>query len=207
LDLITIAYNAIREDVAKNSYAGRGIITQRLDDYLREVREIFQDDDLNFDIDVRGGVHYRFDEEFVRAKAATIAALQGSRYENVRNLFERGFAELSKPIPDGKHAIRGIFAAAEGLFRLMFSKSPALKADEAEKLVPYIQRATAGDPTAERAAVKMLAAFKDWIDAVHNYRHEPGTAKVAQPPVSLAVHLVSTGAAHIRWLAELDQGT
>jgi hypothetical protein len=28
--------------------------------------------------------------------------------------------------------------------------------------------------------------------------------EVAQPPLGLAVHIFSTGAAHLRWLAELD---
>jgi hypothetical protein len=28
--------------------------------------------------------------------------------------------------------------------------------------------------------------------------------KIAQPPLHLAIYLVSTGAAHLRWLAELD---
>ena len=50
----------------------------------------------------------------------------------------------------------------------------------------------------------MLASLKDWVDAAHFYRHEPGTEEVAQPPLPLAVYLVSIGASHLRWLAELD---
>jgi hypothetical protein len=48
----------------------------------------------------------------------------------------------------------------------------------------------------------------EWIDAAHAYRHEEGKPDaVAQPPLSLAVYLVSTGAAHLRWVAELDAAT
>ena len=54
------------------------------------------------------------------------------------------------------------------------------------------------------AASKLLSAFKDWINAAHFYRHEPGHQDPAQPPLMLAVQMVSVGASFIRWLAELD---
>jgi len=51
----------------------------------------------------------------------------------------------------------------------------------------------------------MLNGLKDWVDAAHFYRHEERRAEeVAQPPLKLAVYIVSTGASHLRWLAELD---
>jgi hypothetical protein len=53
----------------------------------------------------------------------------------------------------------------------------------------------------------MLRSLKEWVDAAHFYRHEQGAEQIAQPPQSLAVYLVSSGAAHLRWLAELDAAT
>ena len=50
----------------------------------------------------------------------------------------------------------------------------------------------------------MLASFKDWIEACHFYRHEPGKPEIHQPPIELAIHLISVGAAFIRLLIELD---
>jgi hypothetical protein len=62
-----------------------------------------------------------------------------------------------------------------------------------------------GDRRAQEAAAEMLRSLGDWIDAAHQYRHEQGKPDtVAQPPLTLAVYLVSTGASHLRWLAELD---
>jgi hypothetical protein len=62
-----------------------------------------------------------------------------------------------------------------------------------------------GNRSAIEAGEKMLASFRGWIDAAHEYRHEEGKPDaVAQPPLTLAVYLVSTGAAHLRWIAELD---
>ena len=46
--------------------------------------------------------------------------------------------------------------------------------------------------------------FKEWIDAAHHYRHEPGQQEPVQPPLLLVVQMVSVGASFVRWLAELD---
>jgi hypothetical protein len=151
-----------------------------------------------------GGVHFYFDEEFARGRAATIAALQAQRYRNVLDAFDGSLTAFSKTPPDGKGAIRQTFAAAEGLFRLMIPNAPRLTAKELDRLQPFIHKATVGNPTAASAASKLLTSFKDWVDAAHFYRHEAGVEEVSQPPLTLAVHMTSLGASFIRWLAELD---
>jgi hypothetical protein len=168
------------------------------------VQEIFQEENVHYRVDEEGGVHFHFDAEFESSRAATIASLQGARYRAALTAFEDGMAALAKGPPDGKTAIRSTFAAAEGLFRLMFEKSPRLTAQEAQKLEPLLQRAHATDPVAMGATGKLLGAFKDWIDAAHFYRHESGRQDPVQPPLTLAVQMVSLGVSFIRWLAELD---
>ena len=152
-------------------------------------------------------MHFYFDEEFARNQAATIAALNDSRYTNALHSFEGALTALSQVPPDGKAAIRSIFAALEGLFRLIFPGSPRLTAKETETLKPLIQKLHRADATALGASNKMLNAFKEWIDAAHFYRHEPGKEDAAQPPLTLAVYVCSVGASHLRWLAELDAST
>jgi hypothetical protein len=120
------------------------------------------------------------------------------------NEFEGAMAALAKAPPDTKTAIRCTFSAAENLFKLMIAKSLRLAADEAQKLEPLLQRLYASDDVAKRASLKLLAAFKDWVEAAHFYRHEPGREEPSPPPLPLAVHMVSVGASFIRWLAELD---
>jgi hypothetical protein len=44
----------------------------------------------------------------------------------------------------------------------------------------------------------------DWIDAAQFYRHEAGQEAPTQPPLMLAVQMVSVGASFMRWLGELD---
>ena len=200
LDLITVIYQALSREHQERHYAD-----PRPDAWVQQINDILTEENVAYEVDQKGGVHYRVDAEFARGRAATVAALVGARYENARDNFERGMAALSQASPNGKDAIRGVFASAEGLFRLMLTKSPRLTASEADKLKPVVQKVHAGDAAALGASMKMLESFKQWTEAAHFYRHEPGTEEVAQPPLELAIHLVSTGAAHIRWLVGLDQ--
>jgi len=200
LDFITIAYRYL-DDKRRTGVRQH----DPWDRWCREVQRIFEEENVHYCVDKRGGVHFRFDAEFERNRAATIAALQGARYRNALNEFEGAMAALAKASPDGKAAISGTFRAAEGLFRLMFEKSPRLTAPEAQlRLEPLLQRAYATDNAAKGAASKLLNAFKDWIDAAHFYRHEPGQQDPVQPPLTLAVQMVSIGASFIRWLSELE---
>jgi len=175
--------------------------------WVREAHRIFTEENVHYRVDERGGVHFNFDEEFARSEAATIASLQAPRYQNTLTSFRNAMADLGKAPPDCKSAIRDTFAAAEGLFRLMFSGSPRLTAQEAQKLETVLQVAHATDKVALSAAMKLLNSFKDWIDAAHFYRHEAGREDPVQPPLTLVVHMVSVGASFIRWLAELDAVT
>ena len=54
-------------------------------------------------------------------------------------------------------------------------------------------------------AHKQLNSLREWIDAAHFYRHEPGTEEPAQPPIEIAIELVSQGAAWLRWLVTMDE--
>jgi hypothetical protein len=196
LDFVTIAVRHLREK--------RRIEHEPWNRWCREVQRIFEEENVHYQVDQWGGVHFRYDAEFEHNRAATIAALQGPRCRNALNEFEGAMAALAKASPDGKAAIRHTFGAAEVLFRLMFPNSPRLTAEEAKKLEPILQRLHAADKVAMSAVSKLLSAFKDWIDAAHYYRHEAGREEPIQPPLTLAVQMASVGASFIRWLGELD---
>jgi hypothetical protein len=199
LDLITIAHHFL---VRKRQRGMRdpGAPGQ----WIGEVNNIFTEENVHYTVDERGGVHFKFDDEFARNAAATIAALRDPRYANALDSYEKSMVALSQAQPDGKTAIRANFAAVEGLFRLMFPSSPRLTSAEAQHLVSILQKMLVADATALGASTKILNAFKDWIDAAHFYRHEPGVEEPAQPPIQTTVALVSLGSAYLRWLAELD---
>jgi hypothetical protein len=173
--------------------------------WLKETRRIFAEENVHYRIDDHGGVHFHFDEEFARSREAAVQVLRLPRYTNALHAFENGMAALGETPPNGKNAIRGVFAAAESVFRLILPNAPRLGVAELDGLSALLQKIYAQDDTARRASLKLLNSLKDWVDAAHFYRHEEaGEQAVAQPPLKLTVYIVSTGASHVRWLAELD---
>jgi hypothetical protein len=202
LDLVTIGYGLLVEKTRGDYY---GTLRHRnyVEEWIEGVREILQEENVHYTVDAIGGVHFLYDAQFAEERAATIASLQGERYANARHAFDGAMEAFSKAPPDGKSAIRDVFSAAENVFKLITSKD-RLGDKEADDLGPIIDRLYAADDTARHSARKMLSSLKDWVNAAHFYRHEPGTQDVAQPPLPLAVYLVSTGASHLRWLAEID---
>ena len=174
--------------------------------FLAEVRRIFSEEQVSYSVDPHGGVHFAVDAEFANSRAAGIHALSRDRYSGVRQQFKAAYGALDKIPADGKLAIRSIFHANEGLFRLMFPDAHQLNSTEVNKyLKPVLDRkyATEAQP-AGRVAHKQVAQYQNWIDAAHFYRHEPGTEDAAQPPQEIAIQTVSSGASWIRWLITFD---
>ncbi len=184
------------------------VIANRLDSrdrFLREVQRVFDEEHVRYTLDHLGGVHFRVDAEFERSRTSTIHTLAGARYEAVRDQIDRTFRALDSIPPDGKLAIRSAFFAAEGLFRLMFPNAHQLSSTEVSKyLKPIIDKQFAGARPALQVSLKQLEAFKCWIDGAHFYRHEPGSEEPTQPPLDLAILMVSQAAAYIRWLQQFD---
>src|SRR5262249_10400575 len=171
LDIISLAWRYLMTDSD----------TRTANRWLAGVKRIFVEENICYVLDEQGGVHFAVDSEFEANRAATIGVLRAPRYANALSEFEAGFAAL----PDNaKGAVRGVFQAAEGLFRLMFPSAPRLGSKEIDKhLAPALQRTYTGDPTALGAASKLAASFGEWVDAAHFYRHEAGKEAVAQPPL------------------------
>jgi hypothetical protein len=196
LDSVTLAFAFLKRQ-GSTTEAAR---------WLNEGRRIFSEERLAYEIDHNGIVHPAVDKEFQRNRQATVASLQLPRYANSLAAFERISDELAAQPPNGKEAWRAIFTSVEGLFKLMFSSAPQLNAGAIDAyLSGLVQKLNQGDAVALRAANKMLAAFKDWVDASHNYRHEAGSEEPYQPPIDLAVLAISNGTSYLRWLVAIDQ--
>jgi hypothetical protein len=172
--------------------------------FVAKASRIFAEEDLRYEIDSGGGVHFRVDAEFAANTHAAIAALSTTRYANAREQFELAMAALSAANIDGKQGIRGVFAAAECVFKLMYDRSRLAAGDVRKSLKPTVHTLFSDDPTALRAATASIEAFADWVDACHNYRHEQGVEEPLQPPLDLAVQLISVGSGFLRWLIAID---
>lgn len=200
LDLVTVAYRLLVQKLRTGIHN-----TRAPEQWIAETNRIFSEEYVSYTVDNAGGVRFVVDEEHARNVSASISVLQTPRYANVLHAFEEVGKALNEVPPNGKHAIRSVFAAAEGLFRLVLPNAPRLGGKEAESLRPILQRIYAGDKPALSASAGLLKGFQEWIEAAHFYRHEPGAAdEISQPPLSLAVYIVSVGASHLRWLAEID---
>jgi hypothetical protein len=203
LNTITVAYRYL---VAKRS--GPMYDPSAANKFAKEVATIFAEENVGYRIDSQGGVHPLVDPEFEANRQAAIAALNGSRYSNALDGIDKAHSLLSEIPPNGKDAIRNTFAAAEGLFKLMFPKEPRLDAGAVKKQLPaVVQRAYADNSAAVRSASRLINSFAEWIESAHHQRHEQGTEEVAQPPFELAVNLISLGNSFVRWLAEMDAMT
>jgi hypothetical protein len=195
LDTVTLVYRYLYWHV------GDGVANWWRD----AVRHIFAEQNLAYEIDDSGGVHPAVDREFQRNRVSAVAALQPHRYQNIRDLLESASSHLGAEPPNCKLAWRATFSAVEGLFGLMFPYV-RLTADEIDRrLRPVVTGMYEGDETAQQAAQRILASFKEWVEASRNYIHKPGDAEPAQPPADLAVLATSHGAALLRWLAGLEQ--
>lgn len=125
----------------------------------------------------------------------------------MRAEFESAHEKLSQVPPDTKDAIRAAFEAMEILTKLMVGskKLKRLGSAEVEKyLKPMVKNAYTDDEVALNAANQFLSGLSDWINAAQIYRHGQEVEEPAEPPVDLAVAMVSTGAAYLRWLVKLD---
>ncbi|MBB3444238.1 hypothetical protein [Rhizobium sp. BK379] len=197
LDSITTVHNSI-------SGFNHAEQSRRRKEFLDDCRRIFAEEQVRYRIDDQGGVHFTVDQEFEAVRISTISGLAAARYNGVRSLYEEAFSALDKTPPDGKTALRNAFFATESLFRLMFPSAPQLNGGEVQKhLEPLINRIYAGQRPGINLAQKLVASLKDWIDGAHFYRHEPGAEEPAQPPLELAIYMVSEAGGHLRWLSKL----
>jgi hypothetical protein len=202
LDVITIRYKTLKPDF----YDDDGSATVKLKaQFLTDVRRVFVEEQVRYRVDPKGGVHFTVDTEFERSRVAAIVELGRPRYKAVLELFDGSFIALDSSPPDAKSAIRSIFFSTECLFRLMFPNCAQLNAGEMQKhLKPKIDEIYDGKRPAIYVAHKQVSGFREWIDAAHFYRHEAGKEEPEQPPLEIAIEMISQGAAFIRWLARID---
>ena len=73
LCLVTVAYRLLVQQ------AGGQFFPQN---WVRGVEKIFAEENVHYSVDAKGGVHFRFDEEFARVTAEAISILTKQRYAN-----------------------------------------------------------------------------------------------------------------------------
>src|SRR5262245_23585022 len=193
IDTITVVYRYlfwhVSEEVAN---WWRDSITQFMDE-----------ENLAYEIDDVGGVHPRIDSEFQRNVGSALAGLEAERYRNVRDLLERASGNLSTNPPNYRQAWRATLSAMEAMFALIFPQVRFTIEEIERYLKPRVERTYQGDPTSQKAALRMLTCLLEWVEASRSFRHHPGASDCSQPPPDVAILSISCGASLVRWLAGL----
>ena len=193
LDTITVVYRYLFWHAGEES-ANR---------WRDDVRRVFAEEHLAYEIDDVGGVHPRVDREFQENLASAVAGLQSENHRGVRELVESASKYFHATPPNHRQALQLMLSAAETLFGQMFPHV-RLSAEEIERrLWPVVQQAYDGDEPAQRAAGEMLTALKAWVEASHEYSRRPGDVDPIDPPADIAILAISQGASFLRWLARL----
>lgn len=197
LDWVSYVFDSLNSD---ESYAPEGTSAR----FVQAVREVFDKNHAAYVVTDDGRVRYRIDEAHEIARQSTLANLEGARFRATREEFEKAYDSLAAHTPDGKAAIRAIFGALENQFKLMFDvprlDAPGIR----DRLKPTIRQRHEPDQRACEAALRMAEELEKWVAAAHYYRHEAGVEEPGPPPIEVAVALVGTGTAHLRWLAGMD---
>lgn len=176
----------------------------RADAWHAFVARGLREQNMAYSLDNECGVHYFVDEEFETNRGSTLKSLEAPRYSGVRTAFEAAHRYLDTQPPDTKASVRSTFESIEILARLMNPERKNLnKWQVTNKLKPLAQAATT-DATETDTIGKLFDGFAQWVDGLQNYRHGQGVEQAIAPSLTLAVYVISTGAAILRWLVEID---
>lgn len=194
LDFITIVYEHLESD------------PESADHWVNFVQRVLTEENIAYEVDKKGGVHYVIDEEFERNTTSTVAGLADKRFDGVRAAVELAVAKMSKTEPDLKGAIRDVFEATETLTKLMSGTGKNLTDGFAKsEFGPILQKLYASDPVAQQSQAKLLESFCDWVGAAHPYRHGQKIQSPLAVPIESAILLISLGLSYIRWLVVIDE--
>jgi hypothetical protein len=167
--------------------------------FRSEVERMMREENLSYRMDEAGGVHYYVDEEFERSRNATIVGLSGDQFQAAREALDDAHRALLSH--DTLSGVRRSFDAVENVFKIRFG-TPRLGASEIKsKLNPTLPDNYSGRAT--DAANRLAAAFAEWTNAAHQFRHAPGVADPSPPPMDMAILMMSEAASYLRWLISL----
>lgn len=168
------------------------------------VSRAMREENMAYSLDEKCGVHYFVDEEFERNRVTALTCLTPVRYAAVRVAFEQAHSYLDAQPADTKASVRAAFEALEILARLMDGQSKNLNKWMVENKLKPIAVAQAHDPTEVVVVERLFDGLACAVDGLHNYRHGQGSQQPVAPSLSVAVYVVSTVAAALRWLVAIE---
>jgi hypothetical protein len=173
--------------------------------WMEFVNRALREEHMGYKLDAAGGVHYSVDEEYEHNLVSVLRCLESTKYAGVRAAFEDAHRYLDSVPRDTKAAVRSAFESLEILAKLIVPRTKNLNKWFVEnELKPIALEVHKEDEVAVKAISGVFDGFAQWVDGLHNYRHGQGLPEPVAPPIELAIYVVSTTAAHLRWLVEID---
>jgi hypothetical protein len=204
LTLITIIwrfYFSIDGGTARNPVHA----SARCERWRQFVQRALREENVGYSVDAKCGVHFLVDDEFEHNRSSSIRGLSAPKYSAVLSAFNSAHAYLDPSALDTKAAVRCMFEALEIQAKLMVQTQNLNKFCAQNLLRDVAVRTLGKDEIAAKVIDASFRAFGEWIDGLHSYRHGQGTTAPIVPPIDLAVHILSTGAAYLRLLVDVDQ--
>ncbi len=200
LDTVTIIWQVLQRSNKR----------QEADKWRVSVAKIFREERVQYSVDDQCGVRFNVDQQFHADTIATIASMDNARFAKPRDIFKTALSRFDEHPPACKDAIRDTFEAAETLVKIILGEGRITRLEATivdRHLIPLVRQKFSNNKPAVNAATSALNSLSDWINAAHHYRHGQDCNSPIEPPVDLAIYLVSLGASHIRYLAKIFNET
>jgi len=194
LDSITVIYKTLKD-------RGQRLVAESWKSF---VKRTISEENLGYRLDDECGVHFFVDEEFERNRFSTLTVLEDPQYSGIRAAYDASYKYLDADPIDTKGAVRSMFESIEILVKQMVETKILNKWVVENTLKNKCLKAYEADLTAKNVASKMFDGFAQWVDSVHNYRHGQVGNEPVSPPESLAIYIISSGTAFLRWLVCLN---
>jgi hypothetical protein len=197
LDAITIIYRVL---------IGSGVPRQvkRAEDWRSFVSRVLREENFGYKLDSKCGVHYFVDEEFERNRFSTLSILDDPKYNATKAAYEDAYRYMDSNPMDTKAAVRSMFESIEILVRQMVETNNLNKWVVENSLKEKCLSLYGEDETALKVTSGLFDGFASWVDALHNYRHGQASDEPVAPSEGVAIYVLSSGSAFLRWLAEIN---
>lgn len=172
--------------------------------WKRFVERVLLEENIGFVLDAQCGVRFRIDQQYDLQREATLSCLAERRFAASLAAFEDAHRHFASTPQDLKAALRALFESVEIVVKQMYSADRLTAKLVSGEIKSKILSGYPDDPVARRAVGRVIDGFADWVDGMHHYRHGQGDEAPVVPPLSFAIYAMSSGAAFIRWLVQVE---
>jgi hypothetical protein len=139
-----------------------------------------------------------------RNRFATLSVLDDSKYSNVRAAYEDAYRYMDSHPIDTKAAVRSMFESIEIIVKQMIQTKNLNKWAVENTLKEKCLALYKTDDTALKVVSDLFDGFARWVDGLHNYRHGQASKDPVAPTEDVAIYVLSSGSAFLRWLIGIN---